>query len=318
MGLLMTCFNGEVTWRQNVNRGLAQMTRHQLVKADQLEQLKKDLRSAKKQRKTVEQDLSAELAAAADHVHALEEKLKPKPKPKPKLPTDYAPVTKAIWETVHERTMTGHAKVNFMVEAMYYIERYQIPGAVVECGVWRGGSMMAGAMTLQELQATQRELFMFDTYEGMSAPTDRDVHIWYGQSGDEMLAAQKLGAPLWVPASLEDVKAGFEPLGYPEENLHFVVGKVEDTIPEHAPEQIAVLRLDTDWYESTKHEINHLYERLQPGGVLIVDDYGSWQGSKDAIDEFMEVTGEPLLLTQVGRGRVAVKPGLVSRSQREG
>jgi O-methyltransferase len=214
--------------------------------------------------------------------------------------------------------MTSHGKINFMVDAMYYIERFQIPGAIVECGVWRGGSMMAGAMALQELKATYRELYMFDTYEGMSAPTERDVHIWHAQTGDEMLAAKKLGAPIWIPASLEDVKAGFEPLGYPEDKLHFIVGKVEDTIPEHAPEQIAVLRLDTDWYESTKHEIDQLYARLQPGGVLIIDDYGSWQGSKDAIDEFMDATGEPLLLTQVGRGRVAVKPGLATKVPAEG
>jgi len=324
-----------MNWRQNINWGLAQATRHQLVQADRLEQLKTDrksaerrrkaaerrrkaaetdLRSANEARKTVEQELSAQLATATAEIRSLQEKLKPKPKPKPKLPADYRPITKAIWATVEKRTMTGHGKVNFMVDAMYYIERYQIPGAIVECGVWRGGSAMAGAMALQEIGATHRELYMFDTYEGMSAPTDRDVHIWYGQTGDEMLEKQKLGAPIWVPASLEDVKAGFEPLGYPEDNLHFVVGKVEDTIPEHAPEQIAVLRLDTDWYESTKHEMDHLYRRLQPGGVLIIDDYGSWQGSKDAVDEFMEATGEPLLLTQLGRGRVAVKPGLLSRA----
>jgi O-methyltransferase len=316
-----------VTWRRNVNNGLSRLTRHQLVQADRLEQLKQGLRSAEErrttverklrsvtlERKTVEKELSAELAAAAAQIHLLEEKLKPKPKPKPKLPPDYAPVTKEIWETVQPRTMTSHGKVNFMVDAMYYIERFHIAGAIVECGVWRGGSMMAGAMALQHLNATHRQLFLFDTFEGMSDPTDRDVHIWHGQTGDEMLAAQKLGAPLWIPASLEDVKAGFEPLGYPEENLHFVVGKVEDTIPANAPDQIAVLRLDTDWYESTKHEIDHLYARLQPGGVLIIDDYGSWQGAKDAVDEFMDATGEPLLLTQVGRGRVAVKPGLATQ-----
>jgi len=341
----LTCLNSDVTLRQNVNRALAQTTRHQVVNADRLDQLKSDLhsaksdlhsaksdlratraelwsaktdlRSAKTQRKEVEQDLKAQLAAATDRIRVLEEKLMPKPKPKPKLPPDYAPITKAIWETVQPRTMTGHAKVNFMVDAMYYIERFQIPGAIVECGVWRGGSMMAGAMALQELKATQRQLYMFDTYEGMSAPTDRDVHIWHGQSGDEIMAAKTLGAPLWVTASVEDVKAGFESVGYPDENLHFIVGKVEDTIPENAPEQIAVLRLDTDWYESTKHEIDHLYERLAPGGVMIIDDYGSWQGSMDAVDEFIEATGEPLLLTQMGRGRVTVKPGLTTRSQRE-
>jgi hypothetical protein len=87
---------------------------------------------------------------------------------------------------------------------------------------------------------------------------------------------------------------------------------VEDTVPEHAPEVIAILRLDTDWYESTKHELVHLYSRLAPGGVLIIDDYGTWHGAKEATDEFLEATGEPLLLTRVARAAVAVKPGLRS------
>jgi hypothetical protein len=91
-----------------------------------------------------------------------------------------------------------------------------------------------------------------------------------------------------------------------------VKGLVETTVPAQAPEQIALLRLDTDWYESTKHELTHLYKRLAPGGVLIIDDYGTWHGSKEAADEFLEETGEALLLTRVARAAVAVKPGLPS------
>ena len=82
---------------------------------------------------------------------------------------------------------------------------------------------------------------------------------------------------------------------YPAERVHFVKGKVEDTIP-GAPERIAILRLDTDWYESTRHELEHLYPG-SPGGVLLLDDYGYWEGAREAVDEFLDQTGERLLLT---------------------
>ena len=96
--------------------------------------------------------------------------------------------------------------------------------------------------------------------------------------------------------------------GYPEERVHFHPGKVEDTIPGRAPERIALLRLDTDWYESTRHELEHLYARVPSGGVLIIDDYATWQGARKAVDEFLERAGERLLLVPIAAGRIAVKP----------
>lgn len=236
-----------------------------------------------------------------------------KPKSPAKVPADYDADSAQIWDLVRDRTMTGHAKVHFLSHAVRYVVRYGIPGAILECGVWRGGSMLTVAHTLDRVGVRDRDLYLFDTYEGMSEPTERDVRIAAHKSAGEVLMGQRLGAPIWAAASIEDVKLGFATVDYPADRLHFVPGKVEDTIPAQAPEQIAILRLDTDWYESTKHEFTHLYDRLSPGGVLIIDDYGSWQGSKDATDEFLDRTGEPLLLTRVGRGRVAVKPGLLAR-----
>ena len=104
------------------------------------------------------------------------------------------------------------------------------------------------------------------------------------------------------------MREGFEGVPYPAERVHFVKGRVEETVPDEAPERIALLRLDTDWYESTKHELEHLYPRLVSGGVLILDDYGWWKGAREAVDEWLASTGERLLLMRAGSGRVAVKP----------
>lgn len=233
------------------------------------------------------------------------------------VPSDYDQETKEIWDAVRFRTMTRHERVESLITAVRYVERYAVPGAIVECGVWRGGSMLACAHTLLRRGVTDRDLYLFDTFTGMTAPTDKDVRIEQGKSAAELMAVTKGPGPLswnrperWV-ATLQDVKEGFAELDYPDERVHYVVGKVEETVPEQAPGTISILRLDTDWYESTKHELNHLYQRLSPGGVLIIDDYGTWEGSKEATDEFLDEIGEPLLLIRVARARFAVKPGLM-------
>jgi O-methyltransferase len=241
----------------------------------------------------------------------------PQRKRREKYPMDYDQDTREILELVRRRTLTRHPKIHFLIEAVRYVDRHDIPGAVVECGVWRGGSMLAVAHTLLRLGVADRDLYLFDTFTGMTPATDRDVRIT-GQHADEHLTAEGPGPLAWArpgnfAGTLDDVKDGFAGVAYPEERVHFVPGRVEDTVPHHAPDEIAILRLDTDWYESTKHELTHLYKRLSPGGVLILDDYGTWLGSKEATDEFLSATGEPLLLTKIGGARVAVKPGLQTK-----
>ncbi|RFC73997.1 TylF/MycF/NovP-related O-methyltransferase [Streptomyces sp. AcE210] len=234
----------------------------------------------------------------------------PKPKPKPKglvLPEDYDDEAKDIIRAVKPYTMTSPERLNAFILATRHVVRHDIPGAVVECGVWRGGSMQACAKALLSQGDTERDLYLFDTYEGMTPPTEEDLRR-DGKSAEELLAAQGKDRPIWAVATLDDVKSGFRSVPYPEDRLHFVQGKVEDTVPQQAPEQISILRLDTDWYASTKHELDHLYDRLVPGGVLLIDDYGYWQGSRQAVDEFLEKTGERLLLLRMDEGRIAVKP----------
>ena len=214
-----------------------------------------------------------------------------------------------IVRKVQPYTLTSPERIVAVIEAARYITRRRIPGAIVECGVWRGGSMMAAAQTLQSLGETDRELYLFDTFEGMAPPTDRDVDL-DGQRADKLLATtEKKQDGVWVCVSLADVKQAIGTVGYPESRIHYVQGKVEDTIPANAPDQIALLRLDTDWYESTRHELEHLYPRLASGGVLIIDDYGHWKGARQATDEFMAATPDFGLLTRIDyTGRLAVKP----------
>jgi hypothetical protein len=222
---------------------------------------------------------------------------------------DFEPAHFDVMRQVQPYTLTSPERIFAVIEATRYITRRRIPGAIVECGVWRGGSMMAAARTLQLLGDTDRELYLFDTFEGMSAPTDHDVDF-VGQRADNLLATtERKEDGIWVCVSLEDVQQAVGTVGYPASRIHYVRGKVEDTIPANAPDQIALLRLDTDWYESTRHELEHLYPRLASGGVIIIDDYGHWKGSRQATDEFIAATPDFGLLTRIDyTGRLAIKP----------
>ncbi len=228
-------------------------------------------------------------------------------KPADELPRDFDDAAQAIIRAVRPYTMTSADKLFALVEATRYVARHGIEGDVVECGVWRGGSMQAVARALLEHGDTSRDLHLFDTYEGMPPAGERDVRH-DGRPAAELLATLPRDSKTWAVASLDDVRHGFAQVPYPAERLHFVKGRVEETVPAHAPERIALLRLDTDWYESTRHELEHLYPRLVSGGVLILDDYGWWKGAREAVDEWLVETGERLLLLRAGTGRVAVKP----------
>lgn len=223
------------------------------------------------------------------------------------LPPDYDDEMSAIITAVRAYSMTSPDKLHALIEATRYVARHGILGDIVEFGVWRGGSMHAVARTLDALGVHDRELYLYDTFEGMTEPTENDVRYDGVSAAEQYIAADGTMKPVCY-ASLEDVRTGFESVPYPGERLHFVKGRVEDTIPAELPERIAILRLDTDWYDSTTHEFNHAYDRLVSGGVLMIDDYGHWQGSRRATDEFLERTRARLLMIRMGSGRVAVKP----------
>jgi len=212
-----------------------------------------------------------------------------------------------ICEVVRPYTMTGRDKLIALVGAVRHIARTGLAGDFVECGVWRGGSVHAVARTLAAEGVTDRDIYLFDTFEGMTPPSEKDVRA-DGRPASDLLAVSDRTRWVWAVASREDVEEGLQTLPYPYERFHLVQGPVETTVPDQAPGTIALLRLDTDWYDSTRHELEHLYDRLVPGGVLIIDDYGTWQGSKQATDEFLAKLDRPPLMHRAGRARIGVKP----------
>ena len=166
--------------------------------------------------------------------------------------------------------------------------------------------MAAAARTLLQLEDVYRELYLFDTFQGMTTPAAKDVE-YTGKTAAQVL--QDIPGNKCDDAPLEEVKKLLYATGYPMEKIHFVQGPVEQTIPVSAPDPIALLRLDTDWYDSTMHELVHLFPRLSKSGVLIIDDYGHWEGARRACDEYFAQHRVPILLNRIDyTGRIAIKP----------
>jgi len=150
-----------------------------------------------------------------------------------------------------------------LYKSIQYIVQNGIPGDIVECGVWRGGSVMLAAMALHRFGDTGRKIYLYDTFEGMTRPDDRDTD-WEGRG--------------------------------------------ENTTPATMPERVAMLRLDTDWYSSTCHELVHLYPVLSPGGILIIDDYGWCEGAREATDKYIRENRVPIFLSRIEESvRLGVK-----------
>ena len=201
-------------------------------------------------------------------------------------------------------TLASMERCYSLYKAIKYITKGDILGDIVECGVWRGGSAMLAALTLIKNDQTYRKIYLYDTYEGMSKPTDKDIDI---HGVPYRLLWEKEKELLTV--SLNEVKKNMLSTGYPEENIIFIKGMVEDTIPLTIPNQVALLRLDTDLYESTYHELIHLYPKVIPQGVLIIDDYGHFQGAQEATDKYFSEKSRKILFHRIDYScRIGIKP----------
>lgn len=211
-----------------------------------------------------------------------------------------------------KHTMVSDQHLKYLATLLNELNANEIPGAIVECGVWKGGCSM-WMLHCQKASAIKREVFLYDTYDGMTFPSSdkdaveaknifnrvdqglykRDYDSWHGEKK-------------WAYAPLDLVKANIESVGYDSDLIHYVKGDVLQTLNETVPESICVARLDTDWYESTKKELEVLFPKVSKGGYIIVDDYYSWLGSKIATDEFLEKNPKVEILSVNITGQVMV------------
>ena len=224
-------------------------------------------------------------------------------------PKDMEAEFRAIYDRAKNFTMTSQERMYALYQAVKYVTQAKVPGDFVECGVWKGGSAMLMAYTLLGLHEAGRKIYLYDTFAGMPKPTAKDQEI---RSGQPALGIWKVNERKdhneFCYASLAEVKNNLQSTNYPQDDLVFVEGKVEDTIPGISPKQIAILRLDTDWFASTDHELRNLFPLVSKGGVLIIDDYGCWSGAKEAVDKYFAEFNIPLLLNRIDyTGRIGIK-----------
>jgi hypothetical protein len=223
--------------------------------------------------------------------------------------TNLEPEFQALYENCRQYTMTSWERLYALYKSVRYVVENKIPGDLVECGVWRGGSMKLAAHVLLSLGATDRTLFLYDTFEGMTQPDPSvDKDLSGNNAINDWSEAQRRGVK-WAYSPLDEVRETMAQVGYPMARIRLIKGPVEQTIPDTVPNKIALLRLDTDWYASTRHEMEHLYPLVSPEGVLILDDYGHYQGAARAVDEyFANQASKPLLQRVDYSCRAAIKP----------
>ena len=228
-----------------------------------------------------------------------------------RYPIDYSKDFIEEYQSIEPYTMTSLERVYALKTAVQYVVNKNISGSYVECGVWKGGSCMMIANTLMQLNALSEEIWLYDTFSGMTNPTNEDIEIETNLKGMELLdninkSTDKFN--MWAYAPKDIVIKNMESTGFPTDKIKYIQGKVEETLIQHRPSKIALLRLDTDWYESTKKELEALYPLLVNGGVLIIDDYGHFEGAKKAVDEyFKKINQYPLMHRIDYTGRLIIK-----------
>jgi O-methyltransferase len=226
---------------------------------------------------------------------------------------DFTPREKCVLLEANLVTIATHEAIIELSRAVDYVLAHNIGGALVECGVFQGGNAVVMVRTLLNAGVTDRDIYLYDTFEGFPKPEAIDFEYEHGPALETWQKHKKPDDQSedgsdWLRYPLEKVQERVLSLGYPAERIHFVKGLVENTIPQQAPEKIALLRLDTDFYRSTKHELIHLYPRLQRGGILIIDDYGALHGARVATDEYLKENNIPFFPARVDEHvRIGVK-----------
>jgi len=175
---------------------------------------------------------------------------------------------------VAPNTKISREKLSRLCDLARQIDRDKIRGAIVECGVYKGG----GAAVMTRCASPDREVFLFDSFEGLPPPTANDGQL-----------AQSQYQAGWCASSEDDVRALFTELGLLGPRVHFVRGWFHETFPVTRVGPIALLHVDADWYESVKLCLERFWDDVARGGFVVFDDYGRWEGCTRAVDEFLAV-----------------------------
>ena len=189
-----------------------------------------------------------------------------------------------------EYSMTGERRMSYLTKSVKYIFENKIDGDFVECGVWKGGNLIL-MQRLLDYYGFKRKIYGYDTFEGMTDPSEHDLD--YENNNAYRLLAQEKKVEnvdqknIWCYSGIESVKKNISKHTNIS-NLKLVKGDVLETLKynENIPDKISLLRLDTDFYESTKMELEVLFPLVVKNGIIIIDDYGHWQGQKKAVDDF--------------------------------
>lgn len=184
-----------------------------------------------------------------------------------------------IVHVVRPYTLLSRERIQNVLDCIEQLEKDKIEGDLVEIGVYKGGVIMAMALKCQQLNSN-RKIYAYDTYEGMTQPTENDIDCNFLPASDMMHESK-----IMCYSSLEETKRNVEKTEY--NNVVFCKGDIVKTDTSTIPQTIALLRLDTDWYESTTFELQHFEPHVPKKGFVIIDDYGHWQGSRKATDEFL-------------------------------
>ena len=231
----------------------------------------------------------------------------PAVQPSEEFPIDFESQYVDIIKKVKPYTMTSSERLYQLIYCVKYLVENRIAGDFVECGVWRGGSILTMIETLKMLDVRDRKLQLFDTFSSDDIFATKTA-ITEDEPFQGSLEEIKESSGIDFSVNLDDVKRVMKNTNYPTENVVFNVGRVEDTIPEARVDSIALLRLDTDWYDSTKLQLEEFYDKVVPNGVVIFDDYGFWKGHKKAADEFLAKNNiKPLLLRNDSSCRLFIK-----------
>jgi O-methyltransferase len=195
---------------------------------------------------------------------------------------------KYLLAKIHPYTFCSYKRLKNIWMLAEMIEKNKTKGAFVECGVWKGGCAAIMVYIAQKYNS-KRKIYLFDSFEGLPEPTQKDGKraIFYsnGKSQGKLKSIKKAIGKL---AEVQHIL--FSTLKLKRKYVYFYKGWFQFTIPKYKNKvrQIAILRLDADWYESTKTCLNEFYNQVIPGGFVILDDYENWPGSKRALDEFFK------------------------------